>query len=125
MWAGESYPLGATYDGAATNFSLYSERAERVELCLIAKDGSEDRVNLDEVDGFVWTATYRPSPRASGTASGVYGPWDPAVIVGPVDDDGRTAAPQHQGAGMPRTSTSGTLSVRSEHRAGLAAMSEN
>ncbi len=55
MWAGESYPLGATYDGAATNFSLYSERAERVELCLIAKDGSEDRVNLDEVDGFVWT----------------------------------------------------------------------
>ena len=55
MWAGESYPLGATYDGAATNFSPYSERAERVELCLIAKDGSEDRVNLDEVDGFVWT----------------------------------------------------------------------
>ena len=54
MWAGESYPLGATYDGAATNFSPYSERAERVELCLIAKDGSEDRVNLDEVDGFVW-----------------------------------------------------------------------
>ena len=55
VWAGESYPLGATYDGAATNFSPYSERAERVELCLIAKDGSDDRVNLDEVDGFVWT----------------------------------------------------------------------
>jgi len=53
---GRELPAGrATYDGAATNFSPYSERAERVELCLIAKDGSDDRVNLDEVDGFVWT----------------------------------------------------------------------
>ena len=52
--AGHRYPLGATYDGAGTNFSLFSEVAERVELCLIAKDGSEERVNLDEVDGYVW-----------------------------------------------------------------------
>src|SRR6201987_4725196 len=54
VWPGEAYPLGATYDGAGTNFSLFSEVAERVELCLIAKDGSEERVNLDEVDGYVW-----------------------------------------------------------------------
>ena len=38
-----AYPLGATYDGAGTNFSLFSEVADRVELCLIGKDGSEER----------------------------------------------------------------------------------
>jgi len=73
VWAGESYPLGATYDGAGTNFSLYSERAERVELCLIAKDGSEDRLNLDEVDGFVWHC-YLPTV-TPGQRYGFRGVW--------------------------------------------------
>ena len=49
VWPGAPYPLGATYDGAGTNFSLFSELADRVELCLIARDGSESRVELDEV----------------------------------------------------------------------------
>ena len=40
MWPGESYPLGATYDGAGTNFGLFSEVAERVELCLFDDDGT-------------------------------------------------------------------------------------
>ena len=53
VWPGTAYPLGATYDGAGTNFSLFSEVADRVELCLIAKDGTETRIDLDEVDGFV------------------------------------------------------------------------
>ena len=35
VWPGTPYPLGATYDGAGTNFALFSEVAERVELCLI------------------------------------------------------------------------------------------
>ena len=39
-WPGTPYPLGATYDGTGTNFSLFSEVAERVELCLIDDDGS-------------------------------------------------------------------------------------
>ena len=60
VWPGTPYPLGATYDGAGTNFSLFSEVAEKVELCLIAKDGTEDRINLDEVDGYVWHA-YLPT----------------------------------------------------------------
>ena len=34
VWPGAPYPLGATYDGAGTNFALFSEVAERVELCL-------------------------------------------------------------------------------------------
>ena len=79
VWPGTSYPLGATYDGAGTNFSLFSEVAERVELCLIAKDGSEERVNLDEVDGYVWHCylpTVTPGQRYGFR---VYGPWDPAA----------------------------------------------
>jgi glycogen operon protein len=77
IWPGTAYPLGATYDGAGTNFSLFSEVAEKVELCLIAKDGSEERVNLDEVDGYVWHAylpTVTPGQRYGFR---VYGPWDP------------------------------------------------
>ena len=60
IWPGTPYPLGATYDGAGTNFSLFSEVADKVELCLIAKDGTEERINLDEVDGYVWHA-YLPT----------------------------------------------------------------
>ncbi|MCV7112295.1 hypothetical protein H7I55_15130, partial [Mycolicibacterium setense] len=51
VWPGSAYPLGATYDGAGTNFSLFSEIADRVELCLIADDDSESRISLEEVDG--------------------------------------------------------------------------
>ena len=56
VWPGHPYPLGATYDGAGTNFSLFSEVAEKVELCLIDQDGNETRIELDEVDGYVWHA---------------------------------------------------------------------
>ena len=54
VWPGDSYPLGATYDGAGTNFALFSEVAEQVDLCLFADDGAETRVALREVDGFIW-----------------------------------------------------------------------
>ncbi|MEU9393135.1 glycogen debranching protein GlgX [Streptomyces sp. NPDC048324] len=50
---GQAAPLGATFDGAGTNFAVFSEVAERVELCLFDEDGSEERVPLREVDGFV------------------------------------------------------------------------
>ena len=42
VWPGNNYPLGAAYDGAGTNFSLFSEVANRVELCLF-DDGNETR----------------------------------------------------------------------------------
>ena len=34
VWPGKAYPLGATYDGSGTNFAVFSEAAEKVELCL-------------------------------------------------------------------------------------------
>ncbi|MCW2687266.1 MAG: malto-oligosyltrehalose synthase, partial [Mycobacterium sp.] len=79
VWPGTSYPLGATYDGAGTNFSLFSEVADKVELCLIAKNGAETRIDLDEVDGYVWHAylpTITPGQRYGYR---VHGPWDPAA----------------------------------------------
>jgi len=54
IWPGSPYPLGATFDGAGTNFALFSEVAERVELCLIDDEGGEQRLEMGEVDAFVW-----------------------------------------------------------------------
>jgi isoamylase len=53
-WPGSAYPLGATYDGSGTNFALFSECAEAVELCLFDDDGVETRTRLRERDAFVW-----------------------------------------------------------------------
>lgn len=78
VWPGTSYPLGATYDGTGTNFALFSELAERVELCLFDDAGAETRVELAEVDGFIWHA-FLPSV-GPGQRYGyrVHGPYDPA-----------------------------------------------
>ncbi|HEU4360390.1 MAG TPA: glycogen debranching protein GlgX [Mycobacterium sp.] len=78
VWPGNAFPLGATYDGAGTNFSLFSEIAERVELCLIDGD-NERRINLEEVDGYIWHA-YLPGI-VPGQRYGfrVHGPFDPAA----------------------------------------------
>ncbi|ADG74640.1 glycogen debranching enzyme GlgX [Cellulomonas flavigena DSM 20109] len=79
IWPGRPYPLGATYDGTGTNFALFSAVAERVELCLVDDDGTETRVDLPEVDAFVWHG-YLPAI-APGQRYGfrVHGPYDPAA----------------------------------------------
>ncbi|WP_113700505.1 glycogen debranching protein GlgX [Nonomuraea lactucae] len=78
VWPGEPYPLGGTWDGVGTSFSVFSEVAERVELCLFHDDGSEERVDLPEVDGFVWHG-YLPGV-TPGQRYGyrVHGPYDPS-----------------------------------------------
>ena len=53
-WPGKPYPLGATWDGEGTNFSLFSERAERVELCLFDGDDRETRYELRERTALNW-----------------------------------------------------------------------
>ncbi|NED64491.1 glycogen debranching enzyme GlgX, partial [Streptomyces sp. SID10244] len=47
VWPGSAYPLGATYDGVGTNFSLFSEVATAVDLCLIDDAGTERRIRLE------------------------------------------------------------------------------
>ncbi|QNP69507.1 glycogen debranching protein GlgX [Streptomyces roseirectus] len=78
VWPGQAYPLGATYDGAGTNFALFTEAADRVELCLLHDDGSETAVELRESDAFVRHA-YLPGVMP-GQRYGfrVHGPYEPA-----------------------------------------------
>jgi glycogen operon protein len=78
VWPGNPYPLGATFDGTGTNFALFSEVAQKVHLCLFDDAGKETRVELREVDGFVWHG-YLPGVQP-GRRYGyrIDGPYDPA-----------------------------------------------
>ncbi len=49
VWPGRPFPLGPTWDGEGTNFSLFSEHAERVELCLFDADDDETRIEVPYV----------------------------------------------------------------------------
>jgi glycogen operon protein len=77
IWPGQPYPLGATFDGVGTNFSVFSEIAERVELCLFDDDGRQTAVDLPEATALCWHG-YLPSVRP-GQRYGyrVHGPWSP------------------------------------------------
>jgi isoamylase len=77
IWPGKAYPLGATYDGTGVNFAIFSEVAEKVELCLIGNRGAETRVELPEVDGFVWhgyVPGIQPGQRYGFRVHGPYAP---------------------------------------------------
>lgn len=77
LWPGKPYPLGATWDGSGVNFALFSESAEKVELCLF-EDGREIvRIMLTEHTDQVWHI-YLPEIRP-GQHYGyrVHGPYEP------------------------------------------------
>ena len=77
VWPGNNYPLGAFYDGAGTNFSIFSEIADRVELCHFDEGGTETKFDLPEVTSFCWHG-YLPNV-GPGQRYGfrVHGPWKP------------------------------------------------
>jgi isoamylase len=75
---GEPFPLGATWDGKGTNFSIFSEVAERVELCLFDEHGREARLNLPERTAFCWHGYLRGVGPGQRYGFRVHGPWDPA-----------------------------------------------
>ena len=77
VWPGHAYPLGSTYDGAGTNFALFSDVADRVELCLLDADNNETRIPLEERDAHIWHC-YLPGVQP-GQRYGfrVHGPWNP------------------------------------------------
>ncbi len=77
-WPGRPYPLGATFDGAGTNFAVFSEVADRVDLALIDDDGTEQLVQLTEVDGFVWHAFLPAVQPGQRYGFRVHGPYNPA-----------------------------------------------
>jgi isoamylase len=80
VWPGRPYPLGSSWDGEGVNFALYSEHAEKVELCLFDISGKREtfRIRLPEQTDMVWHG-YLPEIRP-GQLYGyrVYGPYAPA-----------------------------------------------
>jgi glycogen operon protein len=79
VWPGTPYPFGATWDGKGVNFALFTENAERVELCLFADDGEAEveRIVMPEYTDETWHC-YLPDARP-GQLYGyrVYGPYEP------------------------------------------------
>ncbi|MDN5805219.1 MAG: glycogen debranching enzyme, partial [Microlunatus sp.] len=76
-WPGKPYPLGATYDGSGVNFALFSEVASGVELCFLDDDLDETRIELTEVDGYVWHAYVPGIQPGQRYGYRVHGPYDP------------------------------------------------
>ena len=80
VWPGRPYPLGAMWDGEGVNFSLFSEHAEKVELCLFDPNGKREthRLVLPQQTDQVWHG-YLPEARP-GLLYGyrVYGPYEPS-----------------------------------------------
>ena len=76
-WPGHSYPLGATYDGTGTNFAIFSEVAEGVDLCLVDRDGVEERIELTEVDGHIWHCYLLGVGPGQRYGYRVHGPYEP------------------------------------------------
>jgi isoamylase len=79
IWPGRAFPLGATYDGRGTNFSVFSEVAESVELCLFDGAGKETRITLPEVDAYCWhgyVPGIGPGQRYGFRVQGPYAPDD-------------------------------------------------
>ncbi len=79
VWPGRSYPRGAIWDGEGVNFALFSEHAEKVELCIFDHEGRRElqRIELRERTDLVWHC-YLPEARP-GMLYGyrVHGPYKP------------------------------------------------
>ncbi len=130
VWPGSPYPLGASYDGAGTNFSVFSEKAEGIELCLFRDEG-ETRVPLPETTAYCWHAYLPgvlPGQRYGYRAHGPYNPnagercnphkllldpyakavdgevaWGPAVYPYPLGGDPDLCDDQDSAASMPKS----------------------
>jgi isoamylase len=77
IWPGDPFPLGAVWDGGGVNFSLFSEHAERVELCLFDSEDHETRIELDQRTAFNWHCYLPGTGPGQRYAYRVYGPYEP------------------------------------------------
>jgi isoamylase len=114
VWPGRPFPLGATWDGDGTNFSLFSENAEHVELCLFDDADNETSLPLTERTAFNWHGYVPEVGPGQRYAYRVHGPWAPEsghrfnahkllidpygkAIEGPVDWGAATVLPYVSG----------------------------
>jgi glycogen operon protein len=79
VWPGRPHPLGATWDGAGTNFALFSENATGVDLCLFDHQGQETRLPLLEVENYVWHGYLADVGPGQRYGFRVHGPYTPAL----------------------------------------------
>ncbi|MBA2383667.1 MAG: glycogen debranching protein GlgX [Actinobacteria bacterium] len=77
IWPGQPFPLGPCFDGEGTNFSLFSEHAEKVELCLFDEDDRETRYAFNERTAFHWHGYLRGVAPGQRYGYRVHGPWAP------------------------------------------------
>ncbi len=77
VWPGKPYPLGATFDGSGTNFSVFDELAEQVVLCLFDNQGRETQVVLSEQTAHCWHAYLPEVEPGQRYGYRVHGPWNP------------------------------------------------
>src|ERR1700733_15035486 len=77
MSPGDAWPLGANYDGIGTNFCVFSQIAETVEVCLFADDGTEERYRLPESDAYCWHGFLEGVRPGQRYGLRVHGPFDP------------------------------------------------
>ncbi len=78
-WPGRPFPLGATLEGDGTNFSLFSENAERVVLCLFDEDGNEQQIDVTEITAHTWHCFVPGVGPGQRYGYRVHGPYDPAA----------------------------------------------
>jgi isoamylase len=79
VWPGVPFPLGPTWDGGGTNFSLFSECADRVELCLYDEHDAEERVEVRQQTAHNWHVYLPGVGPGQRYAYRVHGSWDPAA----------------------------------------------
>ena len=77
VWPGRPFPLGPRWDGEGTNFSLFSENATAVELCLFDEKDRETRIRMTECTGFNWHCYVPGIGPGQRYGYRVHGPWAP------------------------------------------------
>jgi glycogen operon protein len=109
-WPGSPFPLGPMWDGQGTNFSLFSENADSVELCLYDSGSGETRIEMTERSAFNWHCYLPGVGPGQRYAYRVHGPYDPEAgqrfnstkllidpyakaIEGPIDYDAANVMP--------------------------------
>jgi isoamylase len=109
-WPGEPFPLGPIWDGEGTNFSLFSENARRVELCLFDEQDNETRIEMRDKTADNWHCFLPGVGPGQRYGYRVHGPYDPLsgarfnpakllidpyakAIEGPVDWDAANVLP--------------------------------
>jgi isoamylase len=79
VWPGRPFPLGSLWDGEGVNFSLFSEHAERVELCLFDEEGREERMQLGQRTAFNWHGYVPGIGPGQRYGYRVHGSWAPEL----------------------------------------------